>query len=252
MTEYFLHTPDGEPPVRIDVNLSLDEDEAFMRPVLLWVFVKLAAPDADGLATSEEMPTLTAIREALSAAFEKELKTVFSGSRISDGWFELYFYARNGKGLIQTAGEVMEGFPGYSFDTGSSRDEKWTHYHETLYPETEMLHQIQSRHIIEELRGAGDRLERERDVEHYLFFQVPGQRDRAMQRLEASGCRAGGLIEQEGEYACGAVAVCAHAVDEERVAEWVRLMLEVVAEEHGYYEGWSTTLADEVDGQEGE
>jgi len=243
IAHYFQHH-ENESPVRIDLDLSLaDEAPQFERPLLLWVFVKIQHPDASGLCDAAECVVLERLREALSEGLKRDLGACFSGSKMSDGWLEIYFYARSGKGLIASAGKVLDAFEGYTFDSGSSRDEKWEHYSEALYPDELMLHQIQSRSIIEELLAEGDDLATAREVEHYLFFQLPTQAERALVKLASSGYEAVEEAEGDEEFPYGRVLVKVQEVTEEAMQECVAELLGVVYEEHGRYEGWSTTLA---------
>lgn len=246
MIEYYLQFPENEPASRIDVDLSLaDEDpEDMFKPMLLWVFVKMKAADDDGICTASECGKLQEIREALTEKLSEKVGAVFSGSRMCEGWFEIYFYARTGKKLIASAGEVLQQFEGYTFNTGSSRDEEWEHYRNELYPDTVQLHQIQNRQIINQLIEAGDDTSVEREVEHYLFFQLPTQADRAVAALAASGYELKESVEQDGEYPYGRIMVKTQDVTESTMEASAAEMLEAAYAEHGIYEGWSTTVAD--------
>jgi regulator of RNase E activity RraB len=247
MIEFYIQDRENEPAVRIDVDLSLAEEEMhFTKPLLLWVFVKMQTPDDSGLCSAGECELLQQLRDNVAALLQKQLDARFSGSRMSEGWFELYFYARSGKKLIAATGEAMQDFPGYTFDTGSSRDEEWSHYENELYPDTVMLHQIQNRHIIDELLEAGDDITVPREVEHYLFFQLPAQQQRAVERLEMLGYRAAGFVEQEGDYCHGAIVSKVQPVDEKTMTETVSELLDAASAEHGHYEGWSTAAARET------
>ncbi len=245
MIEYYYRDHEGEAPARIDVDLSLAEEEPedMFKPLLIWVFVKMRSTDESGLCPDEECLTLQGIRESLTEALRERVGAVFSGSRMSEGWFEIYFYARTGKKLTAIAGEVLNRFEGYTFDTGSSRDESWEHYHNELYPDTLSLHQIQSRQIINELIEAGDDITMAREVEHYLFFQIPSQADRAVEKLLHTGYDLKETVEQEGDYPYGRVLVKHQEVTEASMEESVGEMLEAAYIEHGLYEGWSTTVA---------
>ncbi len=248
MIEHYIRYQENEPPVRVEVDLDLADDEmSFTRPLLLWVFIKLQKPDASGLCTPQECDALLRMREAVAEALERELGARFSGSRLCEGWYELYFYARSGKKLIATTGAAMQAFSGYTFDTGSSRDEEWEHYAKELYPDTPMSHQIQNRHIIAELLEAGDDITIPREVEHYLFFQLPAQEERAVARLSALGYEPTASVEGEEPFAYGVVLTKVQSVGEREMMEAVSEMLETAAAEHGRYEGWSTVTAEGTD-----
>lgn len=247
MIEHYMRYRDDVPPVRVEVDLSLAEEEMrFTKPLLLWVFVRMQSPNDAGLCSGEECERLLRLRDALIASLKEKLGARFSGSRMSEGWYELYFYARSGKKLIAAAGEAIGTFPGYTFDTGSSRDEAWHHYENELYPDTLTQHQIYNRHIVEELVEAGDDVMLPREVEHYLFFRLPAQRQRTEMRLEELGYVAREAVEQGGEYCYGSVVTRVQPVDEATMMHTVTELLETVALEYGRYEGWSTTLASET------
>lgn len=245
MIEHYIQHYDGEAPVRVEVDLSLAEEAPqFERPLLLWVFVKMPQVGADGLCAGDACALCEALREAVDARLSETLRARFSGSRMSEGWYELYFYARSAKRLVAEAGAAVAAFEGYSFDAGSSRDEAWEHYFESLYPDGPMQHQIQSRHIITELAEAGDDITVEREVEHILLFQLPTQADRAVAKLTAAGYRLEETFEEEGEYPCGRVMVKTQDVTEATMQHSAEELLECVIEEHGRYEGWSTTISE--------
>jgi regulator of RNase E activity RraB len=97
---------------------------------------------------------------------------------------------------------------------------------------------------INALKDEGDDVSKERGCEHYLFFQLEAQRERAITKIEKLGftCKEDTYNSKE-EYAYGIVMVKSHSVDEESIHQIVDELDEIVTKEHGIYEGWSTTIA---------
>src|SRR5262245_37851946 len=64
---------------------------------LLWVWVYLRSPRADGLTDGGEMKVLSQIEEQLTKHLASAYKAVLAGTITTDGRREFYFYGRNNK-----------------------------------------------------------------------------------------------------------------------------------------------------------
>jgi len=242
--DYYIYQDDNGSAVRTDIDLSLiDKAPQDERSWLLWAFVKIKSPNKTFWCEERECEALLNIRIRLEEQVEKSLDGVLAAVRMQDGWQELYFYAPGAKKFENSVKEVMRSFDGYAFETGSTKDRKWEKYIRELYPDLLMAQQIESRYIINELEEAGDRLESEREVEHYLFFQTDAQAQRAQESLRGSGYFLKEIVNQEGDYSHGIVMTKEHAVNEEKLMEETAIMIKASADEYGIYEGWSTVLA---------
>lgn len=244
MSEYYINRDKEGIVSKTDVDLDLiDEVPDESRTWLLWLFVKIKSPDESGWCLEHEDETMLRLRREAEALFAGELDARLSGVRMAEGWVELFFYAPTAKKLQNCASSLMKAYGGYAFETGSSRDPKWEHYLNVLYPDALMMQQIQSRYIIAELEDAGDDIAMERPVEHYLFFKTSAHADRTAEKLEAEGYALKETVEAEGEYTHGIVLVKTHDVSEEKLFELTSVLVAAAEAEHGIYEGWSTVLA---------
>ena len=242
--DYYIFQDDNGTAVKTDIDLSLIEEAPQQkRGWLLWIFVKIKSPNEMLWCDESECKILSDIKKHLDERMTEGLDAVLAAVRMQDGWQELYFYAPGAKKFENYAAEVMRSFGGYAYEAGSAKDTKWDKYLRELYPDELMARQIESRHIIKELEEAGDALEKEREVEHYLFFQTSAQAQRAEQSLQKSGYYFKDSIEQESDYFYGIVIVKIHAVTEEVLMQETSVMLKAAADEFGIYEGWSTVLA---------
>ena len=242
--DYYIFQDDSGTAVKTDIDLSLTEEALQQkRGWLLWIFVKIKSPNEMLWCGEDECSILSDMKKYFGEHMENGLDAVLAAVRMQDGWQEFYFYAPSAKKFENYASEVMRSFGGYAYEVGSAKDAKWDKYLRELYPDELMLQQMQSRHIIKELEDAGDFLEKEREVEHYLFFQTSAQAQRAELLLQESGYKIKNNIEQEGDYFYGITVVKEHAATEEVLMHETSKMIQVATDEHGIYEGWSTVLA---------
>ena len=91
------------------------------------------------------------------------------------------------------------------------------------------------------LEEEGDDMNIPRDVEHYISFETPTQKNRFLNTLNIDGFKLKDDISSD-EFEHGVALVKNHAVTQEEVTNVVVELFKKVKEEHGYYEGWSTTL----------
>ena len=237
MRENFQRVEDGE-VVHIEVNFEV-EDFKEMYPWLLSIFVKY-----DGLDESQEgYEEFLETKEALIIALEHNDRAVYVGGRIVDGWSEIYFYSYDSKRLDPTLKQILAP-SNYVYESNIVRDTKWGFYEKQLLPtELEICH-IESAKIIFLLQEENDDLTKEREVEHYLSFEMPTQKNRFINTLDLEGFTMKDEISSE-EFEHGIVLVKTHTLLEDEVKENVTTLFNAVKKDGGFYEGWSTTLVDE-------
>ncbi len=236
MVEFYEMNDEENVPYRCDVELDLiGEAPQEERPWLLWLFVK--TDDASEKAFS-------AFVEDMKETLSRSINAVYAGSVFKEGWYEFYFYAPEAKKFENLSSDVMNRHGGFAYERGASRDGKWEMYLERLYPDGYGILRIQNRHTIESLLEAGDDLNVSREVEHYLFFQTKSAMERTVWSLTPYGFDVKEYVMQdESDYAYGAVLIKNEAVTPENVEETTAMLYEAALEQHGYYEGWSTVLA---------
>lgn len=243
MIEFYELNDSDSGDSRIEVDLSLmDESPDLERPWLLWLFVKVS----DG--TDKEF---VAFRDDLIQTLEAQMEARYAGTVTKEGWSELYFYASTSKKFENLTSETMSRHTPYTYERGSFKDTKWEMYLEKLYPEPYALITIQNRETIAALVDAGDDLTLSREVEHYLFFQTPTALERfANSMIEQGYAMKEHLTNDESEYSYGVTLSKNECITPKQVEESTSLLFELVMQEHGIYEGWSTVLGGENHGVE--
>lgn len=236
MREIFKRTQDRD-EVSIEVNLGVETSKD-MNPWLLSVFVKYDGIDEDLSGFEEFLET----KEALIIALEHQDRVIYVGSRVVDGWSEFYFYAYDSKKLDSIVNKILTP-SNYIYESNVVRDTKWDFYRSQLLPsELELCH-IQSAKIIFLLEEEGDNLSMARDVEHYISFETPTQKNRFINTLTLDGFSFKDDISNE-EFNHGVALVKKHCVRDEELKEVVEELFSAIKENNGFYEGWSTTLVE--------
>jgi regulator of RNase E activity RraB len=200
------------------------------------IFIKFDALDELSKGYEEFLET----KEALIIALEHDDVAKYVGSRMVDGWSELFFYAADSRGLDAITAHILKD-AGYNYETSVVRDTKWDFHYKNLLPnELEIAH-MQSRDIINLLREEGDILDAVREIEYYLSFDTPTQKERYIAQSIPEGFIFKDEVSSE-EFANGIALSRENAVCEEQLHDNVTKLYESVKKAHGYYEGWSTTL----------
>lgn len=237
MREIFNRVED-DTAVITEVNVEAS-DVKDMNPWLLSVFVKYTNTDESQEGYEEFLET----KEALIIALEHQDRAKYVGCRVVDGWYEFYFYAYDSKKLDSIVSKILTPSD-YVFESNVVRDTKWGFYETQLFPtELEFCH-IQSAKIIFLLQEEDEDLTIERDVEHYVSFETPTQKNRFINTLDLEGFSFKDEISSE-EFEHGVAFVKKHSVTEDEVKKVVEELFAKVKENNGYYEGWSTTLVSE-------
>ncbi len=239
MREIFKRENNGEvTSIEIVVNAGEFKSES---PWLFSVFVKY-----DGLDdSSESYEEFLETKESLIIAIEYEDKAKYIGTRVVDGWSEFYFCTSSTKELNSMVTAMLKD-TGYAYESNIIKDKKWNFYETQLFPtELELAH-IQSDKIIFLLEEEDEDLTILRDVEHYISFETPTQKNRFLNTLELDGFSVKDEISSE-EFEHGIALVKNHAVTESEVRGIVEVLFAKVKEDKGFYEGWSTTLTHSED-----
>lgn len=224
MREFYTQVEDGH-LVKIEVELQAEQNimDMAIYPWLYTVFIKLKSPQANGLADEDEEDFLYECKDRLALKLEEKEKAVYVGSKITDGWFEIYFYLEDPKGVENKTKDLIGAF-GYKYESNSVKDKKWNLYEVTLTPSAKQLHHIQSRQIIEELLEEDDNLTKPREVEHYILFQTASLREKFLEAFDtltpnealSFTCK-GDFEREEEEYSYGVALGVVQTLEQEKM-----------------------------------
>lgn len=238
MREFFKRVDENGEEVYIESDMSAyGYSERYS-----WLFSVFIKFDASAN-SKESFEEFLETKESLIIAVEHEGVAKYVGSRVVDGWNELYFYAQDSKSLNAIVSKMLTN-SGYVYESSVVKDTKWDFHYKHLVPtELESAH-LQSAKIIFLLEEEGDDLSVPRVVEHYVSFATPTQKERFLTQLPFDGFEYKDEISSE-DFENGLALVKEHSVLESEVKNEVEALFEAVKKEQGYYEGWSTTLAND-------
>ena len=234
MREIFKREEDNKELI-IEVDLEAEESKKNF-PWLLSVFIQY-----DGLdSTKNGYEEFLENKESLIIALAYEERAKYVGSRVVDGWSELYFYANDSKELVTMVSAILKS-TNYVNESNVVKDAKWNFHYKNLIPtELELIH-LQSEKIIFLLEEEGEDLTIPRDVEHYVSFETPTQKNKFLNSLELDGFSFKDELDSE-EFEHGIVLLKNHSVTYEVVKNVVEELFVEIKKIKGFYEGWSTTL----------
>ncbi len=238
MREIFTRLEDSQ---LINIEIVIDANK--YKNDYSWLFSVFIKYDGlDNLSDSYE--EFLEIKESLIIAVEYEDKAKYLGTRIVDGWTEFYFCASTSKELDTLVSAMLKD-TGYGYESNIVKDKKWGFYETQFFPtELELAH-IQSEKIIFLLEEEEEDLSIPRDVEHYISFETPTQKNRFLNTLELKGFSFKDDISSD-EFENGVALIKNHAVTSEELNKVINELFTKVKEDQGYYEGWSTTLMSEA------
>ncbi|MDF1883535.1 DUF695 domain-containing protein [Sulfurimonas sp. SAG-AH-194-C21] len=239
MREYFTRIEDNC-TIHIEIDLNAFGFSS-NNPWLFSVFIKFDGLDESLNGFEEFLET----KESLIIALEHQEKAKYVATRNVDGWSELYFYAKDSKELDSIAQHILKAST-YVYESSVVRDTKWDFHHKNLIPsELEQCH-IQSEKIIFMLKEEEDDLSVVRSVEHYISFELPTQKNRFLNTLDIKGYRLKDEISTE-EFEHGIALVKEHDVQSQTLKIEIDILFKEIKKCQGFYEGWSTTLAKEIE-----
>jgi hypothetical protein len=239
MREVFKRVQDDESSYFIEIAIDANKYKVDY-PWLFSVFVKYDAFDQNSQSYEEFLET----KESLIIGIEYEDKAKYLGMRVTDGWSEFYFCASDSKELNSMVTAMLKN-TNYIYESNIIKDKKWNFYETQLFPtELELAH-IQSDKIIFLLEEEGENLSIPRDVEHYVSFLTPTQKNRFINTLEIDGFSLKDEISSE-DFEHGIALVKNHAVTQQEVYNVVNELFLKIKENQGFYEGWSTTLVKDI------
>ena len=236
---YFARANDAVSSVFVDLGIRADVPIE-SRPWLLWVWVVLQAPKADGLATNEEGRVLNEIGSALDSLVSATCGAQLVGRITGSGRREFYFYAAEPGELPTSVATAMKAFPDYKHETGSTFQPEWEQYL-TLYPSETNLERMRNRRILESLAEQGDAHEVPRKVDHWLHFADEPSRAACRDTLEAIDfvLEDESMSEEEGEQMPFTLVVSrVESVDTHSINGVTLELARLAGEYCGRYDGW--------------
>lgn len=235
---FYLLRVDDE-PASIYLNLALARKAPVSaQPNMAYVRIKMRQSRPDGLSSSEEFETLSAIEDKLVEAVARTGNVTYAGRNTSGGNRDFYFYTADPASFARSARTAMAQAPEYQFEVGGRQDPNWSVYFNFLYPSADDLERIGNRRVNDVLEGNGDDLSRPRPIHH--LARMPD-----IQKAEAlrAHLRQQRFTVGKPQIEAGAINLRFERIDApEQMDEVVVPIARRVRELGGDYDGWGSEV----------
>lgn len=243
----YLSTIDGSKTGSILVDLGFNDIAPIAEKTdRLIVEVNYANARENGLPADSEFDRLAEIENSIEAELVKA-SAIFVGRLYCDGRLDMYFYLKPGFDADTPVRQAMSRFPNYEFRTRINGDKDWETYLSFLYPAPIQMQSIQNSFVIRNLMEHGDNLEKERQVDHWIYFTRPGDREKFLSAIDGKGFRVESMEKQDNYperpfklHISRNDKVTPTATDQYIIELW-----RIADECSGVYDGWETFIVKE-------
>jgi Family of unknown function (DUF695)/Regulator of ribonuclease activity B len=163
-------------------STMLNMDLYRMAPVKNFSFVlitgvKFKDCTGDGMPSKREFENLYSISDTIKKRVAKATLNIPTGTFTYQCERLDYFYVNDTGKLRQTLLELYKTqFPSYKPYISIKPDKGWDAYFKFLYPNDEAKEYMSNQKLVTKLYNAGDKLEKERPVAHWLYFSTESDR----------------------------------------------------------------------------
>lgn len=143
----------------------------------------------DGLPEKKELEKLQRTDDDLNATVALVTKAELVGTFTCQCERLAYFYVRDTLNIRDKLVRLYEGkYKSYvSYYIGIESDPAWETYLNFLYPNEEVLDYMSNEKVLAQLAEAGDKLDKARNVDHWLYFKSKNDRDAFIKYAEKEG-----------------------------------------------------------------
>ena len=142
-------------------------------------------------------------------------------------------------------------YPEYSFQIKISEDKEWNIFFKGLYPNIYEMQAIQNRSVISNCQKYGDLIDKERLIEHWLYFDTESDMLQAIEKAKAldfSVEESEKIQPEEGEQETedlGYRLILSKVNAPINIDEDTWDLIDIALDTHGNYDGWETPIIKE-------
>lgn len=209
-----------------------------------FVKVKLNAPKEDGLVSKEESDDVGFIEDRLEMESLRWRSGKYIGRIISAGEVNFIYYLKLDFEWSNTVESAMSHFKNYKYEFGSRMDMEWEVYQKLLFPSVREWQIIANHHSCDNLQSQGDDLNKERAIEHKVYFESEDERMKFISLIEEKGFftqeKVEVLFREKNMYG-----VQFYRVDIPFYYEIDNLTMQIIDLSdscNGFYDGWESSI----------
>lgn len=200
-------------------------------------------PD-NGFPDREELDMIHTLEETL-APEGQDLGRVHVGHRIEGTTCRIHLYTASPAETVRAVQQAVENL-GRDASVEAADEPDWETYGKELFPSPDQMQRINNRRVIEALREAGDTLEKDREVDHWLYFAEEAQRDKVAEFLIKQGFKIVDRSEStENELPFGLNVSRIDSVEIEAIDMLTIKLKRLAQAAGGDYDGWETIVVKE-------
>jgi hypothetical protein len=213
-------------------------------PFLFSAGVNFTNCTTDGLPASAEFSNLNRISDSITALVNRLVKNTIVGTFTYQCQRRDYFYVPDTSDLRQQVTNlIIKRFPGYTPAFNIKLDNEWEAYLTFLYPSETIMEYIKNEKVVAQLLKAGDKLEKPRQVDHWLYFKTNVDRNCFIEYANREHYK----VETKETMPNGAYLFKLHIsrTDNVDLASISKITLELEHEAkkcNGDYDGWETEV----------
>lgn len=236
-----------EKPASIAIDLDLRRFAPLEDRInLIQISIRVMDPDENGLPKGHELEKLSEIEDNLACELGDKLDAVFAGRIAHDGLRSFYFYAATSADAAEVVINSISEFEGYSAQLEISEEPEWETYFDFLLPDEREFQRIQNRRLLAQLEEYGDKPDRPRKIEHWVYFPTEENRADFVRSVVSQGYQCENMPAEDGNPLNYKLLVSRDdPTTEENIDEVVLYLWETAQEFEGEYDGWETTVVRE-------
>jgi Family of unknown function (DUF695)/Regulator of ribonuclease activity B len=146
-------------------------------PFIVVTGVKFKDCNADGFPTEKEFVTLYKVSDSVKAIMDGATKNNLAGTFTYQCERLDYYYVADTTRIREKLRKLYDvHFKSYTPYTNIKTDKEWQFYLEFIYPNEETRETMANQKVVIKLQEAGDKLDKPRQVDHWIYF--PTEKDR--------------------------------------------------------------------------
>jgi uncharacterized protein (TIGR01619 family) len=240
---YMLNVDDKIASIYLDLGLKS------IAPIsgkenIFWISIKMNNPREDGLSSQEESSKLWEIEDLIVEQISSNHDVIYVGRLTNNNHRDIYFYFGEDKLLDKTLSECMVRFPNYEYDFGIKENDKWESYLNFLFPSPMSYQSIMNRRVLEHMEKRGDKLEKVRKVDHWIYFMTKEDRNKYELEIKKKGFKITdkNFDNENGEYKYKLVISREDKVSRNEIDDYTIELWELANKLNGDYDGWEAPL----------
>jgi regulator of RNase E activity RraB len=234
-----LETEDGALSCLIDVGYAESCPDG-QRPLFTMVRFPFQEPGEHGFGSEEERGAIGDIEDTIAQKGEKH-RIIHVASVRGCGNLDALFYSPTAaKTHLQSI--IKDACTDLEVEVASLEDPEWEQYQD-LFPPDEAIEEYNDRRVIQALTERGDRLERDRPVNHILMLPSNDAADQAARAAAKLGYQESDRHESpQDELPITLQLTKSHNVEIETITQRRGELAELVASLEGTYDGWESPI----------